>query len=487
MLLVLLRGRSAEKNILPLKKRIRYISLLMIVCILGIVSVQGYWLYNAWKLAYSQFGRNINSALGEAAGRKGFADMRSFLKTHPAFRNQVDSAQAAGDRDGFFARRLHPAGPAPRRSPDDTAAQQDLSSDTTGNGPNLSWYFVEEQVARQPYDIATLDTMYREELEERGIRTPFVLDTQTVSKARFRDPDFRREWHDHARLQTHWTRVNLANDLFVRATFQTPYGYLFGKLLWILVASLVLLVLITGCLIYMMRTILKQKRWSDIKNDFISNMTHELKTPIATVSAAIEALTHFQGMEDKNKTLSYLDISQQELKRLTDLVEKVLNISVEESEEMVLEKVPVNLIELVDGIVASHRIKAGKEVHIEFDHAISDPVARVDRLHFSNAVNNLLDNAIKYSRDDIRIRIGLSGDKEKVELSIRDRGIGIPPYYQALVFDKFFRVPTGDLHNVKGFGLGLSYVKKVVERHGGTIRLKSEPSQGAEFTIILPR
>lgn len=463
----------------------------MIVCILGIISVQGYWLYNAWKIAYGQFGRSINGALGEATGRKGYADMKQFLKEHPSYNISGDTAirPSRGSEGGYFQRRLRPPsrqGP-PAENEGRESGEPGVAGDTTAGGPNFSWYFVQEQVANQPYDMATLDTLFRESLDERGIRASFILDTQQVSRASFRDGDFRRQWRDHSRLQTRWTRVNMSSDIFVRATFQTPYRYLFSQLLWILIASLVLLGLITGCLIYMMQTILKQKRWSDIKNDFISNMTHELKTPIATVSAAIEALRHFHGIEDKSKSLSYLDISAQELKRLTDLVEKVLNISLEESEEMKLEPEAVNLEELIEGIILRHRIKTGKEIQFDFRRELADPVAHVDRLHFSNAIANLVDNAIKYSRDQVHIALTLKGDEREVILAIRDNGIGIPAYYQTLVFDKFFRVPTGDLHNVKGFGLGLSYVKKVVEGHGGTVRLKSEPSEGSEFTITIPR
>lgn len=486
-----------------MKKRIRYISILMIICILGIISVQGFWLFNAWRIAYSQFGRSINGALGEAAGRKGFADMRAFLKAHPSFNPgrdpQFRPGGLVGDEDhqesGYFeSRRRQPQGRPDNFQPrtemlpgvDSTSPENSLQ-DSTQNGLSPSWYFIADQISKEPYDLASLDSIYRDELEERGIRTPFVLDSQHVTRAEFRNEAFRKNWRDHTRLQTHWVRVNTSNDIFVRATFLTPYGYLFGKLSWILVASLVLLALITWCLIYMLRTILKQKRWSEVKNDFISNMTHELKTPIATVSAAVEALRHFHGMEDKSKSQSYLDISAQELKRLTDLVEKVLNVSVEESEEMLLNKEQVNLEALIDSILQRHKIHVGKEVRLEFDHSLENPIVRVDKLHFSNAIGNLVDNAIKYSLEKATVHISLKSKDAWVILSIKDNGIGIPAYYQRLIFDKFFRVPTGDLHNVKGFGLGLSYVKKVVERHGGEIHVHSEPSQGSEFIISIPR
>jgi len=469
----------------------------MIVCILGIIGVQGYWLYNAVHIAYDQFGRNINSALGEAIGRKGFADMKDFLKKNPSFNPLEDSLLRSGKIDvnnkrvGIFYRkdRYRSAGRPDTfisRAPIYPDGHDSSQGDNLVSSPNPYWYFVSERLNRQPYQLSSLDTFYREELDERGIRTTFVLDTQRVERSEFRDKDFRRQWRDHTLQQTHRMRVNPLSDIFVRATFPTPYRYLFGKLLWILIASFILLVLTTWCFIYMLRTILKQKRWSEVKNDFISNMTHELKTPIATVSAAIEALQHFHGMDDEGKAQSYLDISHNELQRLSDLVEKVLNISIEENEEMVLQKEKVNIKELVNGIIKHQEVKSGKGIHFDFKYTLADPFIQVDKLHFTNALNNLIDNAIKYSYEKVDITITVGSKPGQIIFTVKDNGIGIPPHYQHLIFDKFFRVPTGDLHNVKGFGLGLSYVKKVIERHGGSIQVKSDPGKGTEFTIMLP-
>lgn len=479
-----------------MKKRIRYIFILMSVCILGIIAVQGYWLYNTWHIAYDQFSRSINSALAEAAGHKGFSDMKAYLRKHPrsgkAFPAALDSAPSPVAGGRYLRIRLghegHLAEAAAAREGGDSLSggrREDLQ-DSAGSLENPYWYFISERLSKEPYSLASLDSAFRDELDSRGIRAAFVLDTARARRSEFRDKDFRRRWRDHSRLQTRWTHVNPVSDLYVRATFQTPYGYLFGKLLWILVSSLVLLLLICWSFLYMLSTILKQKRWSDIKNDFISNMTHELKTPIATVSAAIEALQHFRGMEDKSKAQSYLDISQHELQRLSHLVEKVLHISIEENEEMALHREKVNVRELIGTILASHELKAEKEVHFDFTCTPENLTLEVDRLHFSNAINNLIDNAIKYSYRKVHIRIEAGKKDDHCFISLRDDGIGIAAHYQALIFDKFFRVPTGDLHNIKGFGLGLSYVKKVVEKHGGTIQLKSEPGKGSRFIITLP-
>lgn len=478
-----------------MKKRIRYIFVLMIVCILGIISVQGYWLYNAWHIAFDQFSRDINSALGDAVGRKGFADVRAFVQEHPELDPRNDSAyrrQRRGNiqqEDEFYRRRdSRPGRETFSRRRVMLSDSERVDHVDSASGPvSPGWFFISEQVSLLPYQMQDLDSLYQDELESRGIRTHYVLDSQTVARATFRDRDFRRQWRDHSLLQTHWSRVSPMSDTFIRASFQTPYQYLFGKLLWILIASLILLVLTTWCFLYMLGTIIKQKRWSEVKNDFISNMTHELKTPLATVSAALEALQHFKGIEDRDKTQSYLDISRQELGRLNHLVEKVLHISAEENEEMILLPEAVDLNEMIQEIMTRHQIKAGKEVHFTYTNDLADPIVRVDRLHFSHAINNLVDNALKYSDDPVHIRISVTGEAHSWHCTISDDGIGIATHYQNLIFDKFFRVPTGDLHNVKGFGLGLSYVKTVIEKHQGQIRVKSDPGHGASFRISLPR
>lgn len=450
----------------------------MAICILGIIGLQGYWLYNAWHIAYDQFGRTISSALGEAVGRKGFSDMKTYLALHhETLQNNNFTVIDSGSNQ-------KPDHVPPEFLHDNN--RENPHSDSAENPTNPSWYFISEQVSRQPYQLEKLDSLYKDELESRGIRVAFEIDSQSVERTAFRDKDFRLKFREHSRLQTRWVHVNPVSELFVRASFTTPYAYLFGKLLWMLAASLILLALITWCFIFMLNTILKQKRWSAVKSDFISNMTHELKTPIATVSAAVEALKHFHGMEDKEKSKSYLDISQQELKRLNELVEKVLNISVEENEEMVLNKEKFNLVELIKEVITRQQIKSGKGVHFNFENQMENPEISADKLHLSNVLNNLLDNAVKYSGKKVNIQMNLYKKNNQIHLSIQDNGIGIPKPYQQLIFEKFFRVPTGDLHKVKGYGLGLSYVKQVIEKHGGTIDLESENGKGAKFTIVLP-
>lgn len=472
-----------------MKKRIRYIFILMTACILGILSVQGYWLYNAWHIALDQFGRSINDALGESAGKQGFHDIRVFLREHAPEGLTLDSLSDEATRRSYFFRRNSlretpmPGAESPRGNTDTT---NDRNEEEVTRPGNPSMYFISERLSREPYSLSSLDSLYLEELDSRGIKAVYTLDTFRVSRSAFRDRTFREQWRRHSELQTRKIRVNPIGDLYVQASFHTPYGYLFGKLIWILIASLVLFILTTWCFIYMLHTILKQKKWSEIKTDFINNMTHELKTPIATVNAAIDALRHYSGMDDKEKAGSYLDISHNELQRLSNLVEKVLQASIEGNEEPVLHKEKINIVDAIQDIIDSQELKAGKAVRFRLHNHLEDPLLRVDKLHFANMISNLVDNAIKYSREKVDIDISLRKKGAQTQIAIKDNGVGIPSHYQRLIFDKFFRVPSGDIHNVKGFGLGLNYVKSITEKHGGGIQVKSDPGKGTEFIISLP-
>jgi signal transduction histidine kinase len=215
-------------------------------------------------------------------------------------------------------------------------------------------------------------------------------------------------------------------------------------------------------------------------------MTHELKTPIATVYAAVEAMQNFNALNDQKKTQNYLDISKQELQRLSDLVEKVLHIASEENEEIEIFREETDLNEVIDSIITNHQLKTNRPVQFRYDNLLGDRLVFVDRTHISNAISNLVDNAIKYSGDHPAVSIRCSIENGILTIRVKDNGIGIPRMYQENIFDAFFRVPTGNLHNVKGFGLGLSYVKKIIMLHGGTITVTSEQEKGSEFIIHIP-
>jgi two-component system phosphate regulon sensor histidine kinase PhoR len=235
------------------------------------------------------------------------------------------------------------------------------------------------------------------------------------------------------------------------------------------------------------RNMLKQQRLAALKNDFISNITHELKTPIATVGVAIEALKNFNAMDDPRRTREYLDISGNELQRLSLLVDKVLRLSMFEKKEIDLRYEALNLRDLVQEVAASLKLqleKQGARLQIIQEGDLS---IEADRLHLISVIFNLMDNALKYGGEHPDIRIHLSSTDTEVIMQVSDGGIGIPPEYQEKIFEKFFRVPHGDTHNAKGYGLGLSYAAQVVRKHHGNIQVNSTAGKGANFIITLPK
>lgn len=275
----------------------------------------------------------------------------------------------------------------------------------------------------------------------------------------------------------------------------TPFSLQLGNSMPYLLKRLGLPILFSAFLIgitcfsfiLLYRSLRHQQRLARLKTELVSNITHELKTPIATVGVAIEALKNFNAIQDPERTKEYLDISQKELQRLGLLVDKVLNLSMFEKKDVEIETQLFNFADLVQEVTASMRLQLDKyHARLTVD-TTGDLSWTGDRTHFQSVVFNLIDNALKYSKLNPAIHIELIGSDDQVQLKVTDNGIGISEPYQKKVFEKFFRVPAGDTHNAKGHGLGLSYIAQVVHRHGGTIELDSHPGLGSTFTIRLPR
>jgi signal transduction histidine kinase len=249
-----------------------------------------------------------------------------------------------------------------------------------------------------------------------------------------------------------------------------------------------LFAIVTLAFLFIFQTMRQQQRLAEQKNDFIRNVTHELKTPIATVSVAIEALQNFDALQNPARTQEYLDISRMELSRLSLLVDKVLRMSLFEKGEPELKLEPVDLKSLIEEILASMKLQFEKYgAKVGFSTSGADFSLEGDRLHLASVVYNLLDNALKYSPKHPDISLKLEQQEHQLTFQVQDQGRGIPTAYLEKIFEKFFRVPSGDVHNVKGHGLGLSYVAGVVQQHRGAIRVESREGAGACFTITLPK
>lgn len=253
-------------------------------------------------------------------------------------------------------------------------------------------------------------------------------------------------------------------------------------------SSLVFIGVIIFCFIYAIKVIIRQKALSDIKNDFINNMTHEFKTPLATVSLAVEALQDPELLNQDQFRTRYLGIIHDENKRLVSQVEKVLQAAALDKKDFQLKIESLNLSELLENNVTQMSFLLEKrDGKITFINKLTDSTIEGDAFHLTHIFNNLLDNANKYSPEKPIITIEAECIKDQYKISIKDQGMGMTKESHRKIFDKFYRVHTGNLHDVKGFGLGLSYVKTMLEAHKGSIQVQSEIGKGSSFTIYLPK
>ena len=254
---------------------------------------------------------------------------------------------------------------------------------------------------------------------------------------------------------------------------------------WIYIGVIILLVLVFFA--YSLAVIFRQKKLSEIKNDFINNMTHELKTPISTISLSSEMLMRIKKTDDFHKIKRYAGIIFDENKRLESQVERVLNVAKLDKDKLVLNKEKVNIQEILVQLSENFALiekQEGATIQLEIGEGSHE--IRVDPVHITNVIHNLTDNALKYSKKNPSILISTSVNKEGIVIQFKDEGIGIKKEHLKSIFDKFYRVPTGNIHDVKGFGLGLYYVKLIVESHNGSIGVNSQYGKGSTFTIRLP-
>ena len=363
-----------------------------------------------------------------------------------------------------------------------------IAHEPGGALPMIIRYLSSADSSGPPLSIGEMDSAYKRALLKAGITVPYRLTRVTGKEADLKKPIPPGE------LKTGFLFVGLSNAYAYRASFDNPLPYILGKLRLPITVGVLLLAFTSLSLIFLYRNLVQQRQIAAIKNEFISNMTHELKTPLSTVTVAVEALRHFGALEDPAKTQEYLDISALELQRLSLLVDKVLKLSLFENKKIDLKPERIDVPELVAEVMASMKLsfeKAGAVVQLNCGGE-GNPnggeafFVRADRMHLGSVISNLLDNALKYSRESPVVAVNVSRLGDVVLLTVADNGIGIPAAYREKIFEKFFRVPSGDVHNIKGYGLGLSYVLHIVTRHEGRIGVESKEGKGSTFTIQLP-
>ena len=259
------------------------------------------------------------------------------------------------------------------------------------------------------------------------------------------------------------------------------------SLTWMIIFSALFTLIIIAAFYTTLRTMLNQKKMSEIKSDFINNMTHEFKTPIATISLAVDAMKNEKVINDKTKWQYFNNIIKDENKRMNKHVETILQAALMEKQEFSLNLSPVHIHELLSGIADNFQLQLqDKNGKIEFLFNAANDLVHADEVHFTNILSNLIDNAIKYSKEKLVIKLITHRTPKFFIIQVQDDGIGMSKETVKRVFEKFYRAHTGNLHNVKGFGLGMSYVKSVVDAHKGKIKVESTLGKGSTFTIEIP-
>ena len=350
-------------------------------------------------------------------------------------------------------------------------------------------YQASEKPLKERINFRILDQDLKAELMNNGINIPYHF-TVTTHDGRevYRCPDYTGDGVEYTYSQVLF-RNDPANKMgIVKIHFpdMSRYTYASARLM---IPSVVFTLVLLVTFIFTIVVIFRQKRYSEIKNDFINNMTHELKTPIASISLAAQMLND-KSVTKSQQMLGHLSgVINDETKRLRFLVEKVLQMSMFDKKKAVFKKKELDLNEMVENIAKSFTLRVehtGGKIYTEIE-AI-DSAIFVDEMHFQNVIFNLMDNAVKYRKQDKPIDIYLRtwNDNDHLYLSVRDTGLGIKKENLKKIFDKFYRVHTGNVHDAKGFGLGLAYVHKVVDLHDGEIKVESEYGKGTTFTIKLP-
>ena len=350
-------------------------------------------------------------------------------------------------------------------------------------------YTASDKPLKERINFRLLDRDIKVELLNNGINIPYHFTVETSDgREVYRCPDFTDEGREHVYTQDLFHNDPSPKMGVVKIHFPDMNSYIFSSVRF-MIPSMIFTVVLLITFVFTIFIIFRQKRYSEIKNDFINNMTHELKTPISSISLAAQMLND-ESVEKSPMMMKHLGgVINDESKRLRFLVEKVLQMSMFDRKTASFKKKELDLNELLETIASTFSLRVehtGGKIYTEIEAV--DSAIYVDEVHFQNAITNLMDNAVKYRKPDepLDLYIRTWNEKDRLCFSIRDTGLGIKKENVKKIFDKFYRVHTGNVHDVKGFGLGLAYVKKIINLHEGEIKCESELGKGTTFTITLP-
>lgn len=361
---------------------------------------------------------------------------------------------------------------------------------------DINWYrnykvFLEERPIHERIDSIFLKEVLALALSETGINLEYKFAIKNSNLGRekmiFGDTDYNPGKIKVFPQPLFQNDLNGAKPNYLYVYFPKRSGYLLRETGFTIIPTLILTAILTAIFGYTIMVIFRQKKLSMIKNDFINNMTHELKTPISTISLASQMLED-GSITNTPQTIEHISrVINQESKRLSYQVEKVLQMAVFNEGKLKFKFKEFDANKMIETVAANFELRVkNKNGILVTEKMAKNPVISGDEVHITNVIFNLLDNAVKYSNDSPEIKIITENKKDQLAISVQDKGIGIPKEHQTQIFDRFYRVPTGNIHNVKGFGLGLSYVKTMTEAHDGKIKAESVLGKGSTFIAEFP-
>ena len=464
----------------------RAIAILIITSLIGVFVYQGYWLVGL----YQNMKKDMDNSLMETLQLSDYNELMArcdSLRFHSQKHGRIEVASDLKDTIKTTTTMDGKQGYSLITVDEPTSS----TIDKNGSIELLTKYF--QRGIHSQLDLFTevnlslYDSLFTHILAMRGIaylshRIEIVNLRQdsTTIKAISNPPTY----FPSKEAECFYYNYDLYNKMSYRLWVEPTHRVVLHQMQGILSTSFIIILILGISFWYLLRIILQQKTVEELKEDFTHNITHELKTPIAVAYAANDALLNFPT-DTPEKRKDYHLIVQEQLKQLGGLVEQILSMSMEQRKNFRLNYETVELQPMLENIIIQQRLKADKPVsiHLQMEGNIS---IRADRTHLSNMISNLSNNAVKYSDEKAEICIKCQIHGKTCQISVIDKGIGIPLYKQPYLFNKFYRVPTGNRHDVKGYGLGLYYVKTMAELHGGSIHVESSPGKGSTFTLEIP-
>ena len=468
-------------------KRFKTISATFIIVIAVIFGCNVYYLVSLYNSIRSNVERDVMTALADAdiddlmyrAGRA------QALASNVQMQEEVEEKQAPRKAEATTYRDENGQLISVRSEADGTVIEERAMLSENSSYSNqmvdaMSRQFHKIMDKYIPLDMAVMDSVLYNQLSNRFIYPDFLC----VEVVNSNDSVIcgNPKLNGESGLDSFSFNINPDEGIYYKAYMTPLTRHILSQMFGIIITVFLLMIAFSLAFWYLFRTVSRLRTIEEMKDDFVSNMTHELKTPISIAYSANDALLNYDSSNDTEKKEAYLSIALKQLKRLGELVENILAMSMERRKAMTLKPENIDLPELAEEIAEAHRMRADKEISIEIINN-GGSIVTADKTHLSNILNNLIDNAIKYSGESVAIQIRINRDW----IEVSDNGIGIPSRNLPYIFDRFYRIPHGNRQDVRGYGIGLYYVRQILDKMGWSISVKSQTGQGSTFTINFNR